>query len=281
MFKFNYTNIFLTTLGIISISTTGVLAASVVPIDLSNWSKKSFTNRGIWKVQDGGNTVSQRSNGAPTFFVSPNDFLNTTIKGKFKVQTSSDNDFIGFVFGYQNLQENTSDFDFLLFDWKQSSQTAGGHKAEEGFTLSLVEDAPINNSGKTATSFDLTWAKTPFWNHTDPSMTILGTDYGSTRGWADNTEYDFTLLYQANRLKIDIKGGTGDFASGQTIFDFTPNNLGLTSFDSGQFGFYNYSQSNVLYQVFTEEYTAVSTPEPTTIIGAILTLKLGALSRRK
>ena len=122
MFKFDYTNIFITTLGIISISTTGVFAASVVPIDLSNWSKKSFTNKGIWKVQDGGNTVSQRSNGAPTFFVSPNDFLNTIIKGKFKVQTSSDNDFIGFVFGYQNLQENTSDFDFLLFDWKQKPQ---------------------------------------------------------------------------------------------------------------------------------------------------------------
>ncbi len=74
---------------------------------------------------------------------------------------------------------------------------------------------------------------------------------GGSLGWVDNTAYDFELLYQANRIKIDITGGTGEFQSGLTIFDVTPADVGLTEFETGQFGFYNHSQAGVEYQSFT------------------------------
>lgn len=163
------------------------------------------------------------------------------------------------MFGYKSplSGDAVDDFDFMLFDWKQENQTFGGTTALEGLSLNRVngtfEAAAFNGS-----------ANDVFWNHEQgggnnlAGFEVLDSDWGTTRGWEDNTEYDFKLLYQTNRVKIDIKGGTGDFAAGQTIFDVSG------SFQSGRFGFYNYSQGNVRYQGFTEEEAPV--PEPSTLL---------------
>jgi hypothetical protein len=211
-----------------------------IPIDLSTWSEQGPPANGNWVVSAGGDSVTQTINGNPTFFVSPDNYLNTEFKGKFKVVTGGDDDYIGFVFGYTKPIagiDGVNDDDFLLFAWKQVNQAFGGYTAYEGFTLSRVQG--------TIAEGDYTRY---FWGQTDdpPLYDVLASDYGSTRGWADNTEYEFTLLYQTNHIKIDIKGGTGDFKDGATIFDVT----GI--FPDGRFGFYNYSQSSVTYQGFTE-----------------------------
>jgi len=240
------------------------LSASVraeTPVDLSTWSEFGPPANGTWTVGGGGSFVTQSINGDPTFFVSPNDFFNTTIQGKFTVQTTTDDDFIGFVFGYQSPTTNAgvasdNQFNFLLFDWKQTAQASGGFSAQAGFTLTNV-------SGTFTTSTALTGDNLPasryFWGHTDSGpapasggvFDVWGTDYGATRGWVDNTTYDFSLLYTADRIKIDIQGGAGDFSTSQTIFDLAPADVGLTEFVTGQFGFYNYSQQAVRYESFT------------------------------
>lgn len=225
-------------------------AALAAPIDLTTWTREGNPVNGTWNVATDGASVLQTRNGEPTFFVSPDNYINTTFNGKFKVNTTSDDDFIGFVFGYKSPltseSDGVNDFDFFLFDWKQSDQSS----AYEGFALSRVNGTITDyNPG--------------FWRHTDSTgFDVLAVRYGSTRGWADNTEYEFTLLYQTNRIRIDIKGGTGDFVDGQTIFDTPPSAVGLDSFQDGRFGFYNYSQSNVNYQGFTEEEAPPAVPLP-------------------
>ena len=69
-------------------------------IDLSAWSQEGPPGAGNWVVAVYGESVLQTINGAPTHFVSPNNFINTTIGGSFSVETTSDDDFIGFVFGF-------------------------------------------------------------------------------------------------------------------------------------------------------------------------------------
>jgi hypothetical protein len=117
----------------------------------------------------------------------------------------------------------------------------------------------------------------------DGDFQVVASDYGPDRGWADNTEYDFNLIYQANQIIISITGGTDAFATTQEIFNITPADVaGLTEFQSGSFGFYNYSQANVRYAGFTEEVSdPVDVPEPGTIGLLALALLGGAFARQR
>ena len=220
------------------------IAWGAAPVDLNTWSKKGPGGSGNWTVAGDGTSVFQSINGNPTFFVSPADFYNTTVVGSFGVETTGDDDYIGFVFGYQTPQGTVStDYDFLLFDWKQGNQSG----SSRGFTLSRVQGnntIPFANHQVSAAGYDV-WASN------------IGT------GWADNTFYDFTLLYQAERISIDIAGGV--FGAGATIFDVIPTDVGLvagSTFPNGQFGFYNYSQSSVRYRSFTQTDDPILVTDP-------------------
>ncbi|QDT04734.1 hypothetical protein K227x_31290 [Rubripirellula lacrimiformis] len=241
---------------------TSVCPAGVIPVDLnSGWALAGPAGNGNWQVALDGKSVLQTTNGNPTFFVSDADLFNTNIVGKFGVETGADDDFIGFVFGFQSADDGTGiDNDFLLFDWKQANQSA----AEEGFALSRVQGTNTEVGDK-------------FWNHDvgNPAFDVLATNQGPTLGWADNTVYDFDLLYTANRIKIDVGVAGGAL---QTIFDING------SFQSGRFGFYNYSQSAVRYQGFTEEAVpppSGAVPEPSTILTFAGVLFAGMIQRRR
>lgn len=234
-------------------------SAAEVPIHLGSWEQRGIPSNGNWVVAADGSSVLQTVNNQPTFFVSGNDQINTTFRGKIKVETTGDDDFVGFVFGFNSPATVGTDMDFLLFDWKQGTQGA----ATEGFALARVQ-GNIPNAN----------ADPVFWNRVDNAAfgyDNLATRYGSDQGWEDNVEYDFTMLYQDNRIKIDIAGGA--FGAGQTIFDIAG------TFDAGSFGFYNYSQAGVRYSGLTEEATPLPTgvPEPSNL--ALSALALGLMTR--
>ncbi|WP_445425667.1 MULTISPECIES: hypothetical protein [unclassified Alishewanella] len=204
-------------------------------IDLNSWSQEGNASNGNWVVAADGKTVLQTINGNPTFFVSNDSFINNVFTGSFGVETTSDDDFIGFVFGYTGLD------DFYLFDWKQSAQFAGGGNAEKGFTLSKI------SAGADVTGFQSLWV------HTGTGVSVLDTDYGVSRGWLDNVFYDFRLIYTATNIEITIDGGQFD---NETIFSLSNLNN-----SAGRFGFYNLSQSSVRYSGFEEEICTVNCGE--------------------
>lgn len=215
--------------------------AAEVPIDLNTWSKRGPAANGTWTVAANGLSVLQTVNGNPTFFVSPDNQYNTVLRGKIKVETTGDDDFIGLVFGFNGPVTTGNDMDFVLFDWKQTNQPSGGFTAFEGFALSRVQGTITNYLPG-------------FWGRTDSAgFDNLATNYSTSLGWADNTEYSFEVLYLADRVKVDVSGGA--FGAGQTVFDIAG------SFPDGRFGFYNYSQSNVRYSGLTLEVLP-GIPEP-------------------
>lgn len=216
------------------------------PIDLREWSKQGNSAYGTWNVATDGSSVIQTQNDPPTYFVSEDTYINYEFEGKFEVQTASDDDFIGFVFGWQSID------DYYLFDWKQGTQTSNGVTAYEGFTLSHITDD----------------SEVKYWGHTGSGIETLDTNYGDN-GWEDNTLYDFTLNYTQTGFTIDIND--------TEIFNETG------SFTTGKFGFYNNSQSHVFYQGFeADENPPTGVPEPTTmILLASGFLGLGIIKRKK
>ncbi|MBN2866808.1 MAG: PEP-CTERM sorting domain-containing protein [Thiotrichales bacterium] len=222
----------------------GLLSAPSVQaaaIDLNTWNQEGASSAGNWVVSSDGSSVNQTINGEPTYFVSDTNYINKDFDGSFEVQTTSDDDFIGFVFGWNGTN------DYYLFDWKQTEQDYRG-LGQEGFTLSRITGSDVE-----------------LWDHSGTDIQVLATDYGTGKGWADNTMYDFKLTYTTSNIVISIDGNN--------IFSETG------SFDNGKFGFYNYSQSNVFYQGF-EESIASPVPEPPTYLLMMVGL-MGLLARYK
>jgi len=80
-----------------------------------------------------------------------------------------------------------------------------------------------------------------------------GTTLGST-GWDDNAEYTFDLIFLPDLIQVKV-GGVLELS-------LTAAEAGLAAFDNGSFGFYNYSQSFVLYAGITEDVAPDPDPEP-------------------
>lgn len=236
-----------------------VIAASLIaqpvfagPVDLSTWSELTLDYStgqppGNW-ITNGANTVvTQVVNADPSFFLNNLNQTSYDIQGSWRVNTGADDDYMGFVFGYQNSSN------FYLFDWKQGTQGYEGRTATEGMTIKKMTGA--TGDGLT----DLSLAE--FWeNQVDfGDMEVLATNHGSTEGWLDYTSYDFFLDFNntPGQFTITVKNGA------TTLWDVT---VADSTFTSGQFGFYNYSQQSVQYAGFEQTGgVIVPVPAPATV----------------
>jgi hypothetical protein len=225
------------------------------PVDLTSWTVQNYSpNAGTWSIQSGNTTVLQTVNGNPTVFLSNQSALGTEIQGKIRVTTTGDDDFIGFVLGFVAGDFASASADYLLIDWKQLNQDV----AKAGLAVSRVTGvAPTADS---------------FWAHNNGVTELArGATLGST-GWVDNVEYTFGFVFTPTNLQVSVNGVQQINLAG--------------NFSDGNLGFYNFSQSSVLYSGFTQD---VLPPTPGTGVpdtGASVLLfgfsvgVVGLLSRR-
>jgi len=201
----------------------------------------------------------------PTFYVSPSGVpFSTTVSGKFGAYASGTTDYFGFVFGYQEPQSKTKNFEFALVDWSWGESSNKG----SGVTLGKVDydytNICISHAGQCTHPGDgpppppctgsyVNW----FWYtpKDDPAVTcdlgcttlVSDTTLGNSKGWDIGTLYTFTFSYTQKSAHILIYED-----GGSPIFDLSCNaatNPDCT-FEEGRFGFYNYSQNYVMYGKF-------------------------------
>ena len=84
-------------------------AASAALVDLSSWTGQGGSSN--WTVAADKNSVFQSTNGAPTVFFSGTNDQGKVLSGKIKVETTADDDFIGFVLGYKSGNAGASSTD--------------------------------------------------------------------------------------------------------------------------------------------------------------------------
>ena len=201
--------------------------AAETPVDLANWTIQAYNTvpgdpQANWLINTVDNIATQTVNANPSFLLSDFDLKNDFVGGTWQVNTTLDDDFIGFVFGYQDPEH------FYLFDWKQASQgsSSAGMKVRRVNADSALTNLDFNSDAGSPGRVDI------LFNNSIP--------------WNDLVEYRFELTYFEDSFQIVVK----DFLSGNVIEDFTIQD---STYGEGKFGFYNFSQSDVQYTGFTQD----------------------------
>ncbi|MET1411077.1 VPLPA-CTERM sorting domain-containing protein [Roseibium sp. HPY-6] len=238
----------------VAFTIASIVGANAAALDLSGFTQFGAGN---WDVAGDNLSVTQTQNADPGAFVSANIFIDSSFEGNFRSNGTFDDDYMGFVFGFG--ADDSSPF--YLFDWKQGDQLG----SQDGFTLARVTGGLDS---------------IPFGNHQDdaPGYDVIASDVddvGNERGWDSFVDYNFKLTYQSNRILIEVGGGSPLSDALEVIFDISPADVaGVSSFEAGRFGFYNFSQNNITYAGFTESDAQV-VPLPAAL--PLLAGGLGAL----
>jgi len=201
-------------------------AKTVQNVDLSTWTAEHYAIPGTWTVSADHTSVTTTDNPNPTLFYSDFQAGNKQIEGTIRVNTSSDDDYIGFALGFQPGDTTNSNADYLLIDWKQYTQTTFHGTAYIGLAVSRVKGIPTSTN-----------PQYEFWPHTGAVTELARAATIGSTGWVDYHTYTFRIeftpttlkVYVDSNLEIDIKG----------------------HFKNGRLAFYNFSQHNVTYSNFT------------------------------
>jgi hypothetical protein len=152
------------------------------------------------------------------------------VQGTWLVERSSDDDLIGFVFGFLDPGH------FYVFDWKGRDQEG----AECGMSVKRVD---VGYSG--ATSGQLPpgqpFEESELWYTAGVEGRTRLIHHEDTPGWEFDRPYTFQLETQRGWFRIIVKDGS------HTLYDRVHHD---SNYDPGRFGFYNYSQERVVYRGF-------------------------------
>ena len=199
------------------------------PVDLRKWTVEQFdfVDQGdaVWSISPDNSVATQIFNADASVFLSDFEITDSRVRGTLRVDDPIDDDFIGFVFGYRDPQH------FYLFDWKSGSPFDPFFGlAPAGMSVKVIDSAsPL---GKT----DITMGSP------DPSRVRI--IYHNPIPWQEYTDYQFSLDFLPGHFLLKIKSGPTLLAI-ISLYDDT--------YTSGRFGFYNVSQSMVVYRGFSEK----------------------------
>lgn len=187
-----------------------------------------------WTVAADGQSATQNTNttNPSVGYLAEADGFAAVYTFEIEVETTDDDDFIGFVLGYQEdeVTGGAGPVDYLLLDWKQTDQTICSGTARRGLSVSRV-------TGAVATGNNC-----DFWRHNGVVEEIARpTGAGSLGdvGWQDGRAYEFTIKYRPTSLVILVDG--------VEQVNIAPA-VGET-FPAGTMGFYGFSQTDVRYRI--------------------------------
>ena len=210
-------------------------------VDLSEWKEVIYhypangQGRGAWELSNNDQWAIQKINGDPTILVSDIDVTGVTVEGSWLMKGNSDDDLVGFVFGYQDPGH------FYLLDWKKATQDDGAcGLAKQGISIKTVTadySGPESGMLEASQPFD----GKDLWNTegTEKKVTLLY--HEEIEGWAFEKEYRFILEFNPGAFTVTVMEGE------ETIFS---KKLKDNTYKNGKLGFYNFSQAPVIYKGF-------------------------------
>ncbi|XP_013137391.1 PREDICTED: cartilage oligomeric matrix protein [Papilio polytes] len=184
-----------------------------------------------WVIANDGAEILQTLNSDPGLAVGFDSFGGVDFEGTLFVDTQIDDDYVGFIFGYQNNKR------FYVVMWKKNTQTYWQTTpfravAEPGIQLKLVNSK--TGPGKTL--------RNALWNteSTPDQVTLLWKDPRNV-GWREKTAYRWRLLHRPKigLIRLKIYENNRLVADSGNVYDFT--------LKGGRLGVFCFSQEMIIW----------------------------------
>ncbi|MEO0813164.1 MAG: hypothetical protein AAFY60_09900, partial [Myxococcota bacterium] len=178
----------------------------------------------------------------PTIAIFGENSQNGTYSVTFQERVPSasgfnDNDFIGLALGFNEGDQNNSDADWLLVEWKQGPQSG----LPAGVKLVHVRGNQNNNTQLSHSIPRRDCASVGDQCITELTPNPLNPNY--TTGWVDGEVVTFQVTYRPDRLQLLINGVV-EYDLSPTDF---PGEFDGDVFPGGEIGFYTLSQADAIF----------------------------------
>jgi len=155
----------------------------------------SEQDKPLWKVSKQGNEIQQVVNSIATILVGNHVLRDVEYSGTFFVNTNSDDDIVGIVFGYQSPRK------FFVASWKKSRQIYWDTrpfraKADSAFNIKKIKSV----SGPSQMLRNVLWHTGNITNE----ATLLWKD-PKAHGWQHKKAYRWELVYLPSKSIMRIK----------------------------------------------------------------------------
>jgi hypothetical protein len=207
-----------------------------------------------------GTARRQTVNGKPAIVLSDLLVANVRITGHISVETTADDDLIGFLWGWQSPKQA------YLLSWKQLSQnwTARCGNAPAGIAVKKIDGAltaPGSISFNAAFGYNATdyvYGCAVGWSQSRADSSLLNDDTlflmapadpgAHATGWRDSITYRFEFFYTPSRTRILVY--EDDQMTGSTTTLVTSLLIEDSSYPAGAFAFFSNSQEQVAFGNF-------------------------------
>lgn len=185
----------------------------------------------LWRIVNAGAEIHQLLNSDPGIAIGPDIFSGVDFEGTFYIEDDTDDDFVGFVFSYQ---DNTK---FYIVSWKKGAQpywmpTPFRAIGDPGVILKLVNSS--TGPGETL--------RNSLWHNEDvpDQVKVLWVDPNKV-GWKERVSYRWQLLHRPKigLIRFRLYEGQALVTDSGNIYDW--------SLQGGKLGVYCFSQEKITW----------------------------------